>query len=58
MTIFIFVGGVVFGLLLLVAAYSFFSSRTPLEDETTSLMIQAMTFIMLSGIAALMLFKL
>ena len=62
MTVFVFLGGIVVGFVILVAVYSFFSSMLsrlddPMDDNTTGLLIQALIFLLLSGIASLMVYE-
>ena len=61
MTVFVFLGGIVVGFVILLAAYSFFSSMSwadnPMTDEFTGLLIQALIFLLLSGIASLMVYE-
>ena len=57
MTITVFLVGVVAGLAFLMAVYGFISSAIRLDDHATGVLIQALIFILLSGIAALLLYK-
>lgn len=57
MTLIIFGAGLFIGLVILLVIYSWFSSSNVLGAGDTPVVIQSLIFILLSGIAALLIFK-